>query len=231
MVADRIQTCSAIPEPTRYPGTPMKVYGTIPGRPDEPLFRIVYAPTVMGLVGGEFTNPETGGVEFIGYQPRAQYSHIGDKWIMEKWVSAFEFTKQTEAEYYAQWKAQHGLCLTGPYPVNGAYQWVWTFNKPEQIGAAGIVAAVGDKAKFNSQSANSAALKQAQKAAKQAKFNQNFDKMKDSQRAFGIRAANIGGMVKAQKSFRELQAPPSHLPTRGAKLLKPSVEQLEVAGF
>lgn len=229
-MTDRIQLCGEVPEPTHWPMMPMKVYGTIPGR-DEPLFRIVFASSVLSLVGGEFTNPDTGSVEFVGYQPRPLYSHIGDKWILEKWVSAKEFTKQTETEYYAQWKDQHGLCLTGPYPVNGAYQWVWTFNKPEQIGAAGIVAALVNKAKFNSQASNQAALKDAQKAAKKAKFAQNFDKMKDSQRAFGIRAANLGGRVKAQKSFRELQAPPSHLPTRGAKQLKPSAEQLEVAGY
>jgi hypothetical protein len=211
--------------------TPMKVYGTIPGR-DEPLFRIVYAPSVRALMGGEFTNPETGAVEFTGYQARPLYDHIGDKWIMEKWASAFDYTKQTEAEYYAQWKDQHGLCLTGPYPRNGAYQWVWTFNKPEQIGAAGIVAALVNKARFNSQAANEAALRDAQKAAKKARFQQNFDRMKDANRAFGIRAANIGGRVKAQKSFPELQpASKFGLPERGNRALKPTAEQLEVAGY
>jgi hypothetical protein len=120
----------------------MKVYGTVPGR-DEPLFRIVFAPSVMYLVGGDYTNPDTGAVEFSGYQPRQRYDYIGDKWILEKWVSGYEFTKQTEIEYKAQWEdpITH-LCLTGPYPRNGEYQWVWTFTKPEQIGAAGIVAAL-----------------------------------------------------------------------------------------
>jgi hypothetical protein len=210
----------------------MKVYGTIPGR-DEPLFRIVFASSVMGLVGGEFVDPETGSVYFTGYQPRPRYEYIGDKWILEKWVSAQEFTRQTEVEYYAQWKdPKTNLCLTGPYPVNGDYQWVWTFNKPEQIGAAGIVAALVNKAKYNSQASNRQALQDAQKAAKKAKFQQNFDRMKDSERAFGIRAANIGGRVKATKSAPPLRDARSlGLPVRGARQIKPSIEQLEVAGY
>jgi hypothetical protein len=210
----------------------MGQYGKIPGK-DEPLFRIVFAPTVRGLVGGEFTDPDTGFVEFTGYQSCPRYEYIGDKWIMEKWVSAQEFTKQTELEYRAAWEdPKTHLCLTGPYPSNGDWQWVWTFNKPEQIGAAGIVAALVNKAKFNSQAANKAAIQQATEKAKQDKFQQNFDKMHDGQRVSGIRAANIGGRVKAQKSFRDLQDARSlGLPTRGARTIKPTSGQLQVAGF
>lgn len=232
MDSNRVQLCGGVPEPQHWPMTPMKVYGTIPGR-DEPLFRIVFASSVMGLVGGEFVDPETGSVYFTGYQPRPRYEYIGDKWIMEKWVSAKEFTRQTEAEYYAQWKDPNtGLCLTGPYPVNGDYQWVWTFNKPEQIGAAGIVASLVNKAKYNSKAAVAASLRDARAAEKKAKFQHSFEKMKESQRAFGIRAANIGGRVKATKSLPELRdARKLGLPVRGARALKPTQEQLEVAGY
>jgi hypothetical protein len=223
---ERIQICGEVPEPVRWPGMPMSQFGTIPGR-DEPLFRIVFASSVKHLVGGEFDDG------FTGYRVVPSYEYIGDKWIMEKWVSAFEFTKQTEAEYRAQWEDPvTKLCLTGPYPRNGAYQWVWTFNKTEMIGAAGIVAALVNKAKYNSQSANAAALRDARAAEKKAKFAHSFDRMKDSSRAFGIRAANIGGRVKATKSRPELQdARKLGLPVRGARQLKPSVEQLEVAGY
>ena len=231
-MSELIQTCGEIPKPTHYPMMSMGQYGKIPGR-DEPLFRIVFAPTVRGLVGGEFTDPDTGAVEFTGYRSCPRYEYIGDKWIMEKWVSAQEFTKQTELEYRAAWEdPKTHLCLTGPYPANGDWQWVWTFNKPEQIGAAGIVAALVNKAKFNSQAANRAAIEQAAEKAKQDKFQQNFDKMKDSQRVSGIRAANIGGRVKAQKSFPELKDARSlGLPVRGARTIKPTSGQLQVAGF
>ena len=102
-MSDLLQTCSSIPKPTHYPMMSMGQYGKIPGK-DEPLFRIVFAPTVRGLVGGEFTDPDTGAVEFTGYRSCPRYEYIGDKWIMEKWVSAQDFTKQTELEYRAAWE-------------------------------------------------------------------------------------------------------------------------------
>jgi hypothetical protein len=231
-MAGLIETCGDIPKPTHWPMMAMGPFGTIPGR-EEPLFRIVFASTVFGLVGGEFTNPDTGAVEFTGYRPCPRYEYIGDKWVMEKWVSAQDFTKQTEVEYRAAWEdPKTHLLLTGPYPVSGDWQWVWTFNKPEQIGAAGIVAALVNKARFNSSAANRAAIEQAAAKAKQDQFQKNFDKMKDANRVSGIRAANIGGMVKAQKSRPELMdARRLGLPTRGARTIKPSVGELTIAGY
>jgi hypothetical protein len=232
-MSELIQTCGEIPKPTHYPMMSMGQYGKIPGK-DEPLFRIVFAPTVYGLVGGEHTEPDTGAVWFTGYLSLPRYGYIGDKWIMEMWIPANVRTGGlSEPEYRAKWEDPNThLILTGPYPFNGDWQWVWTFNKPEQIGAAGIVAALVNKAKFNSQAANRAAIEQATEKAKQDKFQQNFDKMHDSQRVSGIRAANIGGRVKAQKSFRDLQDARSlGLPTRGARTIKPTSGQLQVAGF
>lgn len=225
-MTERIQLCGEIPEPRHWPLMSMTQYGVIPGR-EEPLFRIVFASSVRHLVGGEFADG------FTGYRAVPTYEYIGDKWIMEKWVSAFDFTKQTETEYRTQWEdPETHLSLTGPYPRNGAWQWVWTFNKPEQIGAAGIVAALVNKARFNSSAANRAAIEQAQAKAKQDRFQQNFARMKDKTRAAGIRAANFGGRVKAQKSFPELQdARALGLPTHGARTIKPSTGELTVAGY
>ena len=225
-----IQSCGEVPKPRMWPMCSMRVYGTIPGR-EEPLFRIVYAPSVHYLVGGEFTN-DSGGVEFTGYLPRPRYDYIGDKWILEKWVSAKDFTGQTEMEYRAQWEdPRTHLSLTGPYPRDGEYQWVWTFQNSEQIDAAGIVAALVNKAKYNSKSANAQAIREIQDKAKKDRFQKNFDKMKDSTRAFGIRAANLGGRVKAQKSRPELMdASKLGLPARGGTI-KPSAGELIVAGF
>lgn len=225
-MTERIQVCGEIPEPRHWPLKSMKEFGTIPGR-EVPLFRIVFASSVRHLVGGEFADG------FTGYRAVPTYEYIGDKWIMEKWASASDFTKQTEVQYRAQWEdPDTHLCLTGPYPRNGAYQWVWTFNNADQIGAAGIVAALVNKAKYNSQASNKAAIEQAQSKAKKDRFQQNFDRMKDSTRAMGIRAANFGGRVKAQKSFPDLQDARSlGLPTRGSRTIKPSVTELEVAGY
>jgi hypothetical protein len=230
-MAELIQSCGEVPKPRMWPMKSMREYGTIPGK-EESLFRIVYAPSIYYLVGGEFTNPD-GGVEFAGYLPRPRYDYIGEKWILEKWVSAKEFTGQTEVEYRAQWEdPRTHLCLTGPYPRDGEYQWVWTFNNSEQIGAAGIVAALVNKAKYNSKSANAQAIREMQAKEKKDRFSRNFDKMKDSARAFGIRSANLGGMVKAQKSRPGLMdARALGLPVRGVRAIKPSVGEMTVAGY
>ena len=225
-MTERIQICGAIPEPSHWPTMSMTQFGMIPGR-TEPLFRIVFAPSVRHLVGGEFADG------FTGYRAVPTYQYIGDKWIMEKWVSAFDFTKQTEIEYKAEWEdpTTH-LCLTGPYPRNGSFQWVWTFRKPEMIGAAGIVAALVNKAKYNSPAANKAAIEQAQADAKQHRLQTAFDQAKDRMRVAGIRAANIGGHVKAQKSFPEIQdARKFGLPTHGARTITPTSGELAVAGY
>ena len=225
-MSERIQLCGEIPEPRHWPMSPMKQYGTVPGR-DEPLFRIVFASSVKHLVGGDFADG------FTGYRVVPTYEYIGDKWILEKWVSASDFTKQTEIEYKAQWEDPvTRLCLTGPYPRNGAYQWVWTFNSPEQIGAAGIVAALVNKARFNSSAANSAAIQEARAKEKQDKFQNNFDRMRDRERVSGLRPANIAGAVKSFKSTAPLRDARSlGLPTRGAKVIKPTSGELTVAGY
>jgi hypothetical protein len=208
----------------------MTCFGTIPGR-TEPMFRIVFAPSIWYLVGGDFTD-EDGRSQFMGYRPCPRYDYIGDKWVMEKWVSAKDFTGQTEVEYKAQWEdPQTHLCLTGPYPHSGEWQWVWTFDKPEMIAAHGIVAALVNRARLNSKAANAAALRDTQKAAKKQKRQTMYDQMKDKMRVAGIRAANIGGRVKALKSRPSLiDASTLGLPTRGGQI-KATGEEMAVAGF
>lgn len=221
-----LQICEDVPKPRHWPLKPMKCFGTIPGT-EQPVFRIVFAPTVKKMVGGKFDDG------FTGYRVVETYDYIGNKWILEKWVAAKDFTGQTELEYRAQWEdPETHLCLTGPYPREGAWQWVWTFQNTAQIDAHGIVAALVNKAKYNSKAAVAASLREVQKAEKRARFQKNFDRMKESMRAGGIRAANFGGRVKAMKSQPPLQdARKLGLPVRGARQIKASVGELEVAGY
>src|SRR5882757_1458064 len=95
------------PEPTHYP-MPLAEYGKSPF--GDNLFRIVYAPSVRKIVGGMFPDG------FTGYRSRPAYRHLGDVWVIEKWLSAVEDTGMTESSYDMQYKDEHGLILTGPYP-------------------------------------------------------------------------------------------------------------------
>ena len=227
-MSERIQLIADIPEPQHWP-MPMKQFGSIPGRAADPLFRIVFAPSVKTLVGGTFPDG------FTGYRVRPAYRHIGDKWILEKWISAFDHTKMDEVTYDAQFKDENGLCITGPYPRNGIYFHCHTFSggqfgKPD-INIA-LLTALIKKAKFNNPRDNQRAILDSQKAAERADFQSRFDKIRDLQSVGGIRPANIGGMVKKQKSNVSIPLAADYgLPTKGAFTIKPTEEQLAIAGF
>jgi hypothetical protein len=202
---------------------PMAQFGLIPGR-TEPLFRIVWAPSVLHLVGGEF---EDG---FTGYQARPSYRHVGEAWILEKWISAYDHTKMDEATYNATWKNPlNGLCLTGPYPRNGTYFFCHKFPGTRPNINIPLLVALIKKAKFNSHASNQQAILDMRKAEEKADFQARYDKIKDMQSVGGIRPANIGGRVKKQKSNLSLR--PAPLPTKGAFTIKPTEEQLAIAGF
>lgn len=104
-----------------YP-LPMKRYGTIPGRPDENLYRIIWAPSRRSLVGGRWADGRD------EYRSSLIYRHIGDLWVMERWLPAREFAEGTEADWNAKWKdPRSGLLKIGPYPTRGEYQHCHTF--------------------------------------------------------------------------------------------------------
>ena len=209
-MSERIQIVGEIPEPRTWPLQPMKQFGQVPGREDN-LFRIVWAPSVKQLVGGAFADG------FTGYRARPSYRPIGDAWILEKWISAFDATQSDEAAYNARWKdPQTGLCITGPYPRNGTYFHCHTFpGKRPEIDIELLIALI-KKAKLNNKQANQRAILDQLEKDERADDARRFDQVKDMAAVGGIRPANIGGKVKAQKSMPPLEdARKFGLPTNG----------------
>lgn len=225
-MAGAIQLCGSIPEPVYWLGNPhpsvMKRFGENPY--GGPLFRIVFAPSVKMLCGGEPTNPEAEGYGVPGYYVRPAYRHIGAKWIMEKWISAFDHTMMTEEQYNLKFRDPYtGLILTGPYPSRGVYFECHTFDflSPGDCNIETIAALV-KKAKMNDPAANARAMRQTREAEEKADQQNRFDKIKDLMPVAGIRAANIGGHVKATKSAPTPKtANELGLPIRGATQIKP----------
>ena len=216
-----IQVDGVVSEPTHWLGYPTpetmrRVGGSNPY--DEPLFRIVFAPSVQMLCGGEFADG------FIGYRARPAYRHIGSKWIMEKWISAFDHTLMTEEEYNLKFRDPYnGLLLTGPYPSRGVYFQCHTFefSQPGDGGIDTIIALV-KKAKTNDPIANARAIRATREAEEKEQQQKRFDKIKDLMPVAGIRAANIGGRVKATKSAPTPKtANELGLPIRGATQIRP----------
>lgn len=75
-------------------------------------WRIVHAPSRRSLVHGH------------GYKPQwlPTYPQAGNHWVLEKWLSAHDFTK-CDAETWNM-----SLTLLGPYPSRGEYELAHVFD-------------------------------------------------------------------------------------------------------
>lgn len=111
-----------------YP-LPMERFGLNPF--GENLYRLVLGSTRRSLVFGKWN--ESGA-------PRARYCQTypqipAGEWILEKWLSAFDFTGVTAA----RWNLDPELNALGPYPSRGEYQMIGNtgFN-PMDLGTSGI---------------------------------------------------------------------------------------------
>lgn len=213
---------SAIPEPTHFPRQ-MARFGL--NAYSEPLFRIVFAPSVKTLVGGVFADG------FSGYRTRPAYRNIGNKWIVEKWISAFEHTKMTPEAYDLAFRDPvTGLVLTGPYPTRGVYNWCHTFDACDPVNE-NIDQLIGLllKAEKNDPRDNQRAILDTMAREEAADDAQRYERCKELLPAFGIRAANIGGMVKATKSAPLMKsANELGLPTEGFSVMDSRKKQIEV---
>ena len=205
---ETVQLVGDIPEPTAYP-LPMAKYGLSPTGVN--LFRVVFAPSVKMLVGGAF------GDGFVGYRPRPAYRHLGAVWILEKWISGFDATQMDEETYNLRFKDPYtGLCITGPYPQRGTYFYCETFNgSPGDANIEKLVSWINASKAVDPQKNQQAIVeKHAKKERDDA--SQRYDRIKELMPAYGIRAANLGGMVKATKTAPILKsANELGLPLRG----------------
>lgn len=193
---------------------PMARYGVNPY--GEPLYRLVYAPSVKKIVGGKFTDGH------IGYRARPAYRHIGPHWVIEKWISAVELTRMNEEQYNSAYRdLETGLFPTGPYPSRGVYHYCETLScNPAEANIDKLVMWL-EHAKQVDPAANQRALLESLDKADKADDAHRLDWAKDKNRASGIRAANFGGMVKAQKSYpMEKSAKDLGLPSRGPRVME-----------
>lgn len=73
---------------------------------NENLWRIVFAPSRVHLVHGDFGNSK--------WVP--MYRHIGPLWVLEKWMSADAFAGMSRT----RWERE--MTILGPWPERGEYQ-------------------------------------------------------------------------------------------------------------
>lgn len=103
----------------------------------ENLWRIVHAPSRRSLVHGQGRKPK--------WLPT--YPQAGNAWVLEKWLSAYEFTKCTAETW------NMSLTLLGPYPERGEYELAHTFN-PMPMGEVGKIITLINAGKRHSANEN-----------------------------------------------------------------------------
>ncbi len=159
-----------------HPGTPMSRYGLNPYL--EPVFRIVFAPSRQTLVADGFGNAR--------YLP--EYGHLGDKWVMEKWLSGMEFCGKSRERY----NLEEGL-TNGPFPERGEYVLCHTFEAclPSEANLDKLVSWIKEGKNRGYQEIRTACRNQYEYDAKEASRFQD-DVIRDAFSAFG-NAAFVGG--------------------------------------
>jgi hypothetical protein len=184
------------PEPRHFP-IPMARFGLNPF--GENLWRIVFAPTVHRLIGGKWKD---GSIE---YRLRPTYRDLKDKWILEKWISAFEFCQMTEGTYnFMMADSETGMYPAGPYPHRGTYFHVHTFEsvQPGDCNLEWIVGVIA-KAKNNDPAQVKQAIDEHYSAQERARKSTQRDQLVELRPSFGTRPTSLpGGGVHTTKTFK-----------------------------
>ncbi len=115
-----------------HPGLNMHLYGLNPYQ--EHIYRVVFAPSRRTLVCGDHGS----GYTEARWMP--EYGHIGDLWVMEKWLSGIEI----EPRGKAAWDRERSI--NGPYPERGDYFWCHTFETctPDEANLAKLVSWINE---------------------------------------------------------------------------------------
>ena len=220
-----------VPKPSHWP-VPMARYGIVPtgAFKGDPIYRVVFAPTVRKLVFGQFADG------YIGARPRKAHPAIGNKWIIEKWISGFEDTKQTPAEY-EQWgprDPQSGMLINGPYPYDGTYNHCWTFEgeNPEPGSIEKIIFMIQRGANRTAEELRAGNAELDAKEEREA-AEKRFLRCRETEPLYGVRPASFAGHPKTinHKSQKTpIAANDLGLPTRRGSVVSMKGPQVQING-
>lgn len=209
---------SFIGEPQHYP-MPMERYGSTPAGKN--LYRVVFAPSVRHLIGGRWKD---GCVE---YRSRPTYSHIGNEWILERWISAEHFCRMGKHDYEIRFRNESGLFTMGPYPSDGVY--VMCCDAPLHPSAIEAVSGLIEAIEFGLRNKsherevqNGILLKEDTDKREKANDDLMLSMIQEKRPAFGNRPTSFNGGVHSTKSKVNLSRPAPFKPG-GMKILKEKV--------
>ena len=182
-----------------YP-MPMAKYGTNPY--GEPLYRIVFRDSRRHLVGGAFAG------EGPAYHWVPKYRHVSAAWILERWHTAFEFTRMSQL----QWDTTmvdpvSGWLILGPYPSRGEYDLVWEFDQGVSADSLDNIIAAIEKGRQRSFGEVRAAHDAEYQAEEKETRRLAQEEIRDAVTAFGIAPmSSLSGVNRGTKTVPELRS-------------------------
>ncbi len=182
-------------------------------------WRIVHAPSRRSLVHGRGQKPK--------WLPT--YPQAGTCWVLEKWLSAYEFTKMT-ADMWNQ-----SLTLLGPYPSRGEYEHAHTFANllPSDVNLDRLISMIEAGRNRYSAYENSVSLRNdAEKEEREAK-NYREAVIRNALPAFGGAAMSGRGGGRGTKTFDFPDAPrglpqPGHMAVKQGRKKYDTSQLIEV---
>ena len=147
------------------------------------LYRIVFAPSRRNLAGNE-----------TGFHWGETYYGRSEQWIMEKWVSAWDFAKCTRETW------DERLLIPGPYPSRGEYVECWAFRGPvADANLDGIIGQLEASSKVR-YSENRRALKDDYERDTRERSAKVVDIIHNALPAFGSAAFSGGSVMRGSKT-------------------------------
>lgn len=158
------------------------------------LYRVVYAPSRMYLVGKTWDDGKT------EYRFMPLYRAKG--WILERYMTAFEYCKMSRERWEIENRdPRTGLYITGPYPDRGEYEMCWDFEMqdPTQGYCERLIGMI-EAGRLKSYNEHFVANQRQMDAEDKAKDARTFDQIKDSMPTFCGRPGNMAGSIRNLKT-------------------------------
>lgn len=173
----------------------------------KPLYRLVWGPSRYYMVGGAWedrgertpaTNTELflegkdTTVEKVVCEYRWIQKYPAPRWILEKWLTSFQYGGSRENWNISQLDQESGLLTLGPYPEKGEYEECYQF-PPGEPGASKIeevIQMIEAGKRYSFQERKDAHLRELHKQ-KKASVDQAVGIWEESQGAFNNQASNV----------------------------------------
>lgn len=182
------------------------------------LYRIVFAPSRRHIVYGEWPDGSRK-ADWV-----RTYADLGDCWVLEKWLSAYDFTKCTAETWNMM------LTVLGPYPDRGEYELVHAFEAcpPADANLDKLISWIEAGRKYSA-AENLTSLRKDLEEEETGRRNQRLARISNALPAFGAAAMSGPGGGRGTKTMpMQYTAEELNLPTKRTMRAAASGQRVDV---